>query len=265
MMKRHVLLSLLLAAAGSSFAQKLHAIYEFIPSAAATFREQVYFENGKKIAVRDSLPVDIAQHNADEDDFSESSIGTMVLKSVSNFRRIVIQQHGESGLTETRSLDGKNYLVSDPFPTLKWNTNYSDIDTLGSFVCHKATANYRGTTLVAYYTDAIPVPIGPNKFGGLPGLIVMLYNESANPNYWMLQEVKYPYSGSIPVDERYLSSLPTMSLKDYIQKEDKVVDEQMRILESKMPAGMEGETIERKKIRGTVEQIYEWEHEQASR
>jgi GLPGLI family protein len=239
-------------------AQKLYALYEYIPSAAATFREHVYFENGVKTAVCDSVPVNSKTGKNENIDDETSSSFSLMLNTGINYRRIVVQKNNDNELVETRSIKGVNYLVTDKFPELVWNTDYTETDKLGHYTCHKATASYRGTTLVAYYTNEIPVPVGPYKFGGLPGLIVLLYNESVDPNYWTLKEVSYPYEGNIPVNEGYISSLPKLSLEDYIRKDEALVEEQMRMLESKMPA-MEGVTTERKKVRGTVEQVYEWE------
>ncbi|RXF68211.1 GLPGLI family protein [Arcticibacter tournemirensis] len=261
-MTKHLLSCLLLCCAWSVQAQKLHAVYEYIPSSAATFREHVYFEKGTRIAVRDSVPVASNAGKGNEANDEISSSFSMVLNNGTNYRNIVIQKNDKKSLIETRSLEGKNYLVTDKFPGLVWNTDYSETDSIGKFVCRKATAEYRGTTLIAYYTDEIPVPAGPYKFGGLPGLIVMLHNESANPNYWLLQELNYPYSGNIPVNEKYINSLPKLSLEEYVRKEEAQTEQQMRIMQSKMPV-IDGVTVERHKVRGAVEQVYEWEQVKA--
>ena len=258
-MRKYYIFFLFLLLSRFSSAQRLHAIYEYIPSQMATFKENVYYDGRTKIAVRDSTPQRKQEVNKDNNDEFASSL-SVTIGSGKRFNRIVIHQNNASEQVETRSLQGTNYLVTDKFPALVWNTDYSDVDTLGKHVCHKATATYRGTTLVAYYTHDIPVPVGPSKFGGLPGLIVMLYNESASPNYWYLKEVNYPYSGDIPVNDSYIHSLPKLSLEEFIKKEDQSNEEQMRILYSKIPA-IEGVTVDQQKIRGSVEQVYEWEHQ----
>lgn len=256
-MRSSFIFCLLLISAWVAKAQKVHVMYEYIPSGVATFREHVYFENGVKTVVRDSIPVEKDDKAKD----NEQEVGSMFdfsLDAGKNFRCIVLQKNNNKEIQETRSLDGINYLVSDKFPDLIWNTNYSNKDTLGKYICNKATANYRGTTLVAYYTNSVPIPVGPYKFGGLPGLIVMLYNENVNPNYWMLKELTYPYDGDSDIKESYIYALPKLTLQDYIKKYEAISDEKKRILESKFPAD---EVIieERTKERGSVEQVYEWE------
>ncbi len=258
-MYKYYIFFLLLSLSGTSFAQRLHAIYEYMPSPMATFKEQVYYDGTVKIAVRDSLPKRNEDINKDIDGEVAPTF-SMTVGSGKSYNKVVIQQNNVSQQLETRSIDGINYLVNDQFPSLVWNINYTDVDTLGKYVCHKATAPYRGTTLVAYYTNDIPVPVGPSKFGGLPGLIVMLYNESANPNYWYLKEVNYPYAGNTPINDTYIYALPKLTLEEFVKKNDRITEERMRILYSKIPV-VEGVNVEGKKVRGSVEQVYEWEHQ----
>ncbi|QIH35571.1 GLPGLI family protein [Sphingobacterium sp. DR205] len=256
-MYKYSLFFLFLLATTVSYGQELKAVYEYLLSPIATFREEVYFQNGVKTSVRDSLPQLKPQApNSSEEELSGSM--SVTLDMGKTYRNIIIQKSNAPQLVETRSFKGSNYLVSDEFPPLAWNTSYTDVDTLGKHICHKATVTYRGTTLVAYYTNDIPVPAGPYKFGGLPGLIVMLYNEGANPHYWLLKEIEYPYTGDVPVNEKYMNALPKLSLESFIKKEDLETEERMRMMMSKMPL-IEGVTVERKKVRGSVEQVYEWE------
>ncbi|KGO08779.1 hypothetical protein KS04_19695 [Elizabethkingia miricola] len=51
-------------------------------------------------------------------------------------------------------------------------------------MCYKATAIFRGSNIVAYFTKEIPYPTGPYKFGGLPGLILEVYEEGRKINSW---------------------------------------------------------------------------------
>lgn len=260
-MNKYFLFLLLSLATTVSNGQQLKAVYQYILSPMATYREEVYFQDGVKTSVRDSLPQPKPHTNSnanDGDDENLSGSMSVMVDMGKIYRNIIIQNNNSPQLIETCSLNGNNYLVSDQFPPLVWNTNYSDVDTLGKHICHKATAAYRGTTLVAYYTNDIPVPAGPYKFGGLPGLIVMLYNEGANPHYWLLKEIEYPHTGDVPVNEKYIHTLPKLSLESYVKKVDLETEERMRMMMSKMPM-MEDVTVERKKIRGSVEQVYEWE------
>ena len=240
-------------------AQQLYAEYDYMPSPMVIFKERVYFDKDTKIVVRDSVPQQKkAKEEAGSDDAAASE-GVFTIDMGTIFRNVIIQKTGQRSLLETRSLEGKNYRLTDSFPALEWNTNYAETEKVDTYTCHKATAKYRGATLVAYYTNDIPMPAGPYKFGGLPGLIVLLYNESAHPNYWMLSKVEYPYKGSIPVNLNYINSLPSTTLQKLITREEMVIEEKMRVIQSKLPPGVEIDNTTNEKVRGSVEQVYEWE------
>ena len=49
--------------------------------------------------------------------------------------------------------------------------------TIGEYECVKALTIYRDRAYIAWFTSAIPIQDGPWKFGGLPGLIVEVYDE----------------------------------------------------------------------------------------
>jgi len=59
---------------------------------------------------------------------------------------------------------------------IKWKitSKKSEIQGLN---CVLATAKFRGRNYKAWFTTSIPLPIGPWKFGGLPGLIVQIQDD----------------------------------------------------------------------------------------
>ena len=70
------------------------------------------------------------------------------------------------------SVFGSSYLVEDDIPVMDWTIcEDSTMQVLG-YECHKATTTFRGRTWTVWYTEEIPLSIGPWKFGGLPGLIL---------------------------------------------------------------------------------------------
>ena len=257
-MKYLVAFSLWLAS-GQLQAQQLYAEYDYMPSPMVIFKERVYFDKDTKTVVRDSVPQQKKAKEETDSNDGFASEGFLTIDMGTIFKNIIIQKTGQHKLLETRSLEGKNYQLTDSFPLLEWNTNYTETEKVDTYTCYKATAKYRGATLVAFYTNDIPIPAGPYKFGGLPGLIVLLYNESAHPNYWMLNKVEYPYKGSIPVNHSYINSLPSITLQKLITREEAVIEEKMRVIQSKLPPGVEIDNTTNEKVRGTVEQIYEWE------
>jgi GLPGLI family protein len=56
-----------------------------------------------------------------------------------------------------------------------------DKKKIGGYNCKKATLDYGGRSWTAWYAPDVPLPFGPYKFGGLPGLIINM--EDATGDY----------------------------------------------------------------------------------
>lgn len=69
-----------------------------------------------------------------------------------------------------------NYLIESPkMPVINW-TITEETKQVQTLTCQKATAKFRGRDYEAWFCSAIPYNNGPWKFGGLPGLIVEVYD-----------------------------------------------------------------------------------------
>jgi len=78
--------------------------------------------------------------------------------------------------TYTREPDAAyNGYYDEPYPDQQW-TLQMDTMTVSGYHCQKATCHYHGRNFVAWFTTDVPVRFGPWKFGGLPGLIVKVYD-----------------------------------------------------------------------------------------
>jgi len=71
--------------------------------------------------------------------------------------------------------EGKPLIYKDTV-NIKWKIT-SKKSTIQGLNCVLATAKFRGRNYKAWFTTTIPLPIGPWKFGGLPGLIVELQDD----------------------------------------------------------------------------------------
>ena len=63
------------------------------------------------------------------------------------------------------------YEYSEPVPSLHWDIS-TRTDTVLGYECFMAEAEFRGRVWRAWFTYEIPMPYGPWKLGGLPGLIL---------------------------------------------------------------------------------------------
>lgn len=73
------------------------------------------------------------------------------------------------------------FAYSDSVPSLEWNFSDEETDSIMGYDCRKATVEFAGRNYTAWFTPEIPLPFGPYKFGGLPGLILKL--EDAERQY----------------------------------------------------------------------------------
>jgi GLPGLI family protein len=75
-------------------------------------------------------------------------------------------------LLEEMSLDDKKYIVTDSIKPMAWRLT-GDTATILGHVCKRAVATGgHGRPVVGWYTEEIPLAVGPDKFGGLPGAVL---------------------------------------------------------------------------------------------
>lgn len=114
-------------------------------------------------------------------------------------------------------LFGKGFLwVKDSLHPMKWS-----IDTLskkiGELNCIQAKCQFRGRNYIAWFTPDIPIPFGPWKMGGLPGLIVELEDDNQNI------VVKFQKISS--TQEKVKMPIPKMDWLQFIKVRKKYFDE----------------------------------------
>jgi|GEM_PF-2329270 len=71
------------------------------------------------------------------------------------------------------SIHKKIYDIKDSIPRLNW-TILNEKQEIYGYPVQKATTTYQGIKITAWFSEDIPVNIGPRIFTGLPGLIMKL-------------------------------------------------------------------------------------------
>ncbi|OUS20082.1 hypothetical protein A9Q93_01845 [Nonlabens dokdonensis] len=89
--------------------------------------------------------------------------------------------------------------IQEELPKMSWKIE-SEINIISGYRCHKAKLKFRGRKYTAYFTNEIPVTIGPWKFNGLPGVIVSIYDETGIYK-WELKKIKETQS----INEKFKS------------------------------------------------------------
>lgn len=91
-----------------------------------------------------------------------------------------------------------NMYIKEKKPTINWKFE-KETKKIGKYTCHKATATFRGRDYTVWYTKEIPIPYGPWKLNGLPGLVLEAY-DSEYKIYFYFKNIEYPVKEPIKID-----------------------------------------------------------------
>ena len=80
--------------------------------------------------------------------------------------------------------------VKEKTPKIDWKIS-SETKAIGPHQAYKATGDFRGRTYTAWFTTDIPLPYGPWKLQGLPGIILEAY-DTHKEIYWYFKTLEYP-------------------------------------------------------------------------
>ena len=89
----------------------------------------------------------------------------------------------EGRVVDTRKFMGRTFRVVDRRPEYRWRLSGEQADHLGYMVI-KATAEHDGTAIEAWFTPQIPVAGGPGRYGGLPGMILVVSVDHGHTKYF---------------------------------------------------------------------------------
>lgn len=74
------------------------------------------------------------------------------------------------------ALHNSNCQYTEEIPVMNWEIE-EDTATIAGYRCQKANCTFRGREYTAWFSMDIPISNGPWKFGGLPGLILKVYDK----------------------------------------------------------------------------------------
>lgn len=83
---------------------------------------------------------------------------------------------------EKKEFLGKTFLIDSKFEPIKWHKT-SEVKKIGDYFCQLATFRDTSKTIQAWFTPQVPVSVGPDKYGDLPGLIVLLIVDEGKTIY----------------------------------------------------------------------------------
>lgn len=91
-----------------------------------------------------------------------------------------------------------HYLYQDSDMLIDWNIT-EEAKEIGQYTVQKATTSFGGRSFEAWFTPEVPIVDGPYVFGGLPGLIIELYDTDKDYHFNLasITPLKDPYKFEI--------------------------------------------------------------------
>lgn len=131
----------------------------------------------------------------------------------------------------------KQAYVKEITPTIKWKIE-KEIKKVGKFTCQKARANFRGRNYIAWFMSDIPLPFGPWKLQGLPGLILEAYDTDKFV-YWSSENIEYPSKTKEKVDYMKIPNnikvLTYNEFKTFQIKQIELCEDRLKIAKKQLP------------------------------
>ncbi|CAM1351067.1 GLPGLI family protein [Tenacibaculum insulae] len=156
-----------------------------------------------------------------------------------------------SGYTKTKSY------LKEQLPKINWEIT-NEFKKIGEYKCQKATGYFRGRTYTTWFTNKIPVPFGPWKLQGLPGLIIEV-KDAKKEVYFRVTKVNFKDTVAInnfPIADKAIPLRKHIEVivpnrdKERIAKMNAKSDRHTTIIKSSTDRN------------STKEIIYEWEEKQ---
>lgn len=92
-----------------------------------------------------------------------------------------------------------NIYVAESRPRIEWKL-IDETKKIGNIKAFKAIGEFRGRTYTAWYVRDIPLPYGPWKLQGLPGLIVEAFDDRKEM-FIYLKSLEFPTNNQTPISK----------------------------------------------------------------
>ena len=134
-----------------------------------TAKSELIFSNS--VSVYKALPEDNAP---DPFDNGNERRGVMIKVGGPDANAVLYRNYLNQKFLEQTTVADKNYIIDDTVKLQSWKLS-DETKTVLNHVCQKATMKTeRGDDVIAWYAEDTQSPVGPDKFGGLPGAILLM-------------------------------------------------------------------------------------------
>ncbi len=146
----------------------------------------------------------------------------------------------------------KPCVVSEEIGSINWVLT-GETKEIGSFKALKATTRFRGRNYSVWFTTEIPIPVGPWKFHGLPGLILEVQDDELGVQF-LFSSIQVPFELTYQIKPP--SEGEIIPLSEYISYNNSFQDEFIKLLKSKLPREASISNISVKKVIKSIEREY---------
>lgn len=147
-----------------------------------------------------------------------------------NYEDYLVNYPSQGELTALILIAGRDYEYTESLPQHQWVVSPNDTLQIAGYTCWKATTRFRGREWTAWYAPELPLPYGPWKLVGLPGLIMKAYDDQKFFDF-TLEEI-HTYTNK----ERYIYIYD--SKKNKAQKSTRKTISKLMELRWKDPVGL---------------------------
>lgn len=146
------------------------------------------------------------------------------------------------------------YKIEDNYFTHRWTIDYKKQKEIDGLKCYFAEVSFRGHKWEAWFTTEIPLPYGPWKLYGLPGLILETKNESSRYHFVATKVSTAKEKFELPD----FSQLKKITLQQLLEMEEEKMESIINLLGSDRGAEVTSEPTPKKDL---MEFDFEWEEE----
>lgn len=189
--------------------------------------------------------------NRESDDTSGSSVAKRKRENPNNY---YVVDNAKKKFYFVEDFFAELYKVNDNYFTHQWKVDYKKYKDIDGLKCYYAEVMFRGHKWEAWFTTEIPLPYGPWKLYGLPGLILEAKNESGRYHFVATKISAVKKRFELPD----FSQLKEVTLKQLLAIEEEKMDNLINLLGSDRDVEVTRESTPKTDL---MEYDYEWEED----